>query len=53
MTDTLSQFGNIFQSKVIANLIQNESFLAQSIDVLNPDMISSHIVSNCFLFNLR
>ena len=39
--DTITQFGPAFQSKVIASLILNGSFLGQSIDVLNPNFFES------------
>jgi replicative DNA helicase len=39
--DTITQFGPAFQSKVIASLIRNGSFLAQSMDVVNPNFFES------------
>ena len=39
--DTITQFGPAFQSKVIASLILNGSFLGQSVDVLNPNFFES------------
>ena len=39
--DTITQFGPAFQSKVIASLIRNGSFLGQSTDVLNPNFFES------------
>ena len=39
--DTITQFGPAFQSKVIASLIRNGSFLAQTVDVLNPNFFES------------
>ena len=39
--DTITQFGPAFQSKVIASLILNGSFLGQSTDVLNPNFFES------------
>ena len=39
--DTITQFGPAFQSKVIASLILNGTFLGQSTDVLNPNFFES------------
>ena len=39
--DKLTDFGPAFQSKVIASLIRNGSFLAQSFDVINPNFFDS------------
>lgn len=39
--DTITQFGPVFQSKVIVSLIKNSQFLSQSMDMLNPNFFES------------
>lgn len=39
--DYLSLYGNSFQTKIIASLIGDKTFLAQSMDILSPDYFES------------
>ena len=39
--DTITEFGPAFQSKVIASLVRNGTFLSQARDVINPNFFES------------
>ncbi len=39
--DTITEFGPLFQSKVLASLVKDGQFLGQSFDVLNPNFFDS------------
>ena len=41
MSETLTQFGTSFQSKIIASLISDVKFIQTISDILEPDMFDS------------
>ena len=49
MSETLTQFGTSFQSKIIASLLRDVKFIQTINDILNPDMFDSD--SNKWLVN--
>ena len=49
MSETLTQFGTSFQSKIIASLLRDVKFIQTINDILNPDMLDSD--SNKWLVN--
>ena len=49
MSETLTQFGTSFQSKIIASLLRDVKFIQTINDILNPEMFDSD--SNKWLVN--
>jgi len=41
MSETLTQFGTSFQSKIIASLLRDVKFIQTINDILEPDMFDS------------
>ena len=41
MSETLTQFGTSFQSKIIASLLRDVKFIQTISDILNPSMFDS------------
>ena len=41
MSETLTQFGTSFQSKIIASLLRDIKFIQTISDILNPSMFDS------------
>ena len=41
MSETLTQFGTSFQSKIIASLLREMKFIQTINDILSPDMFDS------------
>ena len=43
MSETLTQFGTSFQSKIIASLLREMKFIQTINDILSPDMFDSEL----------
>ena len=41
MSETLTQFGTSFQSKIIASLLRDMKFIQTISDIMNPNMFDS------------
>ena len=54
MSETLTQFGTSFQSKILASLMGDVKFIQTISDILNPSMFDSDsnkwLVKSCLLY---